>query len=99
MHNFHIWSSYDFIPVEGPVGRLAGTMLAPMCKIGHNQVLPGKYNTKVHSLASSGPIRPGKTDHRDIPKPVYGIRTGPDGERVHNRTGVPKPVDRYGPRT
>ena len=64
-------------------------------KIAHNQVLPSKYNTKVHSWTSSGPLRPGTTDHTDISKPVYGIRTGPHGEHIYNRTGVPKPVDPY----
>ena len=75
MHNFHTRSSYDFMPVEGPVGRLAGSMVAPTCQIAHYQVLPGKHNTMVHSRASSGSVRPGTSDHTDIPKSVYGIRT------------------------
>ena len=60
-----------------PVDRLAGAVLVPTCQIAHNQVLPGKYNTKVASWASPGPIRPCTTDHTDIPKPVYGIHTVP----------------------
>ena len=46
-------------------------------RMRYNQDLPGKYNTKVASRASSGLVRPGTTDHTDIPKPVYGIRTMP----------------------
>ena len=56
----HVWSSYDFVPVD----RLAGAVLAPTGQMAHDQVLPGKYNTK---MASSGPVRPGTTDHTDIP--------------------------------
>ena len=77
MHNFHIRYSYDFISVEEPVSRFAETILALTCQIVHHQVLPGKHNTKVRSLTSSGPVRPGKNDHMDTPKPVYGIRKGP----------------------
>ena len=51
-----------------PVDRLAGAVLAPTGQMAHNQVLPGKYNTKVASRASSGHVRPGTTDHTDIPK-------------------------------
>ena len=69
----HVRSSYDFVPVD----RLAGAMPAPTGRMAHNQVLPGKYNTKVASRASSSPVRPGTTDHTDIPKHVYGIRMVP----------------------
>ena len=31
-----------------PVCRLAGAVLVPTGQTAHNQVLPGKYNTKVH---------------------------------------------------
>ena len=51
---------------------LRGSVPAPTVQMVHNQVLPGKYNTK-----ASGPVRPGTTDHTDISKPVYGIRTVP----------------------
>ena len=54
------------------VDCLAGTMLVPSSQMAHNQFLPGKYNAKV---ASPDPVRPGTTDHTDIPTPVYGIRT------------------------
>ena len=54
-----------------------GAVLVPTGQMAHNQVLLGKYNTKVVSRASSGPVRPGTTDHTDIPKTVYGIRRVP----------------------
>ena len=61
-----------------PVNRLAGAVLAPTGQMAHNAVLPGsKYNTKVASWDSSHPVRPSTTDHTDIHKAVYGIRTVP----------------------
>ena len=74
-----------------PVDRLAGAVLAPTGQITYNQVLPGKCNTMVPSLASSGPVRPGATDHTDIPKPVYNTRTVPAYIIV-----FPSPYEPYG---
>ena len=54
-----------------PVDCLAGAVLATTDQMAHNEVFAGKYNTKVDSQVSSGPVR--RTT--DIPKPVYGIST------------------------
>ena len=66
-----------FCAIRRPVDRLVWALLAPTGQMAHDQVLPGKYNTKVASRASSGPVRPGTTDHKYIPMPVYGICTVP----------------------
>ena len=53
---FHIRTVFlRFCASRRPVDRLAGAMLAPIDQMAHNQVLPGKYNTKMPSLY--GPAR------------------------------------------